>query len=576
MKQASSRVTAAPIAGNAIGASSLRQRTRSSLTDPRLAIFLSMSNAERAHALTAMLDGAAGQEFRQEVTRWIVQQLSVERLVPQAYAEWRPVVREAMLYFGSHLSTPRLVPKVIEQLELSPETLPEVRLLRLIAKVPALQKLGQVIARNRHLHPAVRRELTQLENGIGDVSIDEIHKIIVQELGPRLERYPVEIESKIFFEASVSAVVRFTWCNPKRRQREHGVFKVLKPCVREYFAEEMDLLARLAEHLGSKHKEYGFAEHVLSDTFNDVRRLLQHEVRFRREQLHLAEASRLYRSAAAIRIPKVIRPLCTSTITALSLERGEKITKAAARVPKWQRPRIAGQLIEAVIAVPLLASGKKTIFHADPHAGNLLYNYQSGTLTLLDWALTAHIDEKQRRQLALLFAMTLLRDQDGVYAAIQALSPAGKNSGARQARVIREQVAQFFADQSLPRLPQAVDVMDLLERIAWQGVRLPSNLIMLRKVVFTLDGILHELAGSDARMELVIARRLLYQWLKSPTNLGWPLSIRDWLAVYWSAMFYGSRVAMGIAHQLSAYLRSSVPNDLMNIGGDQATASARR
>ncbi len=553
MKQASSRVTATPIATPAVGAPPRPQLTRLPLADPRLAIFLHMSSAQRTDALTAMLEGVAGHEFRREVVHWIVQLLSVERLVPQTYAEWRPVVCEAMLYFGSHLSTPRFVPKLIEQLELAPDTLPEIRLLRLIAKVPALQKLGQVIARNRHLHPSVRRVLTQLENGISDVTIDEIRKIIVQELGPKLERYAVEIEGRIFSEASVSAVVRLTWYNPERRQREDGVFKVLKPYIGEYFDEEMDLLARLAKHLGLKHEEYGFAEHVLSDTFNDVRRLLQHEVRFRREQLHLGEASHLYSSCAAIRIPMVIRPLCTSTITALTFERGEKITKAAGRVPKWRRPQIAGQLIEAVIAIPLLAPGRKAIVHADPHAGNLLFRNQTGTLTLLDWALTAHIDEKQRRQLAMLFLMILLRDQEGVCTAIEVLSREGKKRSASQSRIIREQVRQFFGEQSWLRLPQAVDVMDLLERIAWQGVRLPSNLIMLRKAVFTLDGILHELAGPNAGMELVIARRLLYQWLKSPTKMGWPLSVRDWFAVYWSALFYGGRVALGIRQQLSAY-----------------------
>lgn len=547
---ASRRITAALIAHDAPDFSPPPQLAQLSVADPRVAFFLNLPKTERVRVLTAMLDGDAGHEFRRELTQWIVQGLSVERLVPQAYVEWRPVVREAMLFFGSHLSTPRLVPKVIEQLELAPDTLPEVRLLRLIAKVPALQKLGQVIARNRHLHPSVKHELTQLENGVCDVTIDAIRTIIVQDLGPKLERYAVEIDDKIFSEASVSAVVRFTWYNPKRRQREHGVFKVSKPYIREYFAEEMDLLARLAEHLGAKHQEYGFAEHVLSDTFNDVRRLLQHEVRFRREQANLHEASRLYSSAAAIRIPRVIRPLCTSTITALTEEYGEKITKAATGPPNWCRSRIAEQLIESVIAVPLLAPGRRTIFHADPHAGNLLYEKQSGTLTLLDWALIGHITEEQRRQLGLLFVMTVLRDQEGVCAAIEALNPRGKRRSAAQVQTIREQVTQFFAEQPLPSLPRALSIMDLLERIAWQGVRLPSNLVMLRKAVFTLDGIMYELAGSSANMEFVIARRLLQRWLKSPTDAGWPLSMRDWLAVYWSAIFYGNRVALGILHQL--------------------------
>ena len=557
MKQASSRTAAAPTARNATGALPASRVAPWSLLDPQVSLFLHLSKADRVRTLTAMLDGAAGREFRRDLTRCIVEALSVERLVPHAYAEWRPVVREAMLFFGSHLSTPRLVPKLIEQLELAPNTLPEVRLLRLISRVPALQKLGQVIARNRHLHPAVRRELTQLENGISDVTISEIRAIIVQDLGPKLERYGVAIDDKIFSEASVSAVVRFTWYNPKLRQREHGVFKVLKPYIREYFAEEMDLLARLAEHLGSKHEEYGFAEHVLSDTFNDVRRLLQHEVAFRREQASLNEASHLYRLFPTIRIPRVIRPLCTSGITALTEEQGEKITKAAARAPKWRRARIAERLIESVIAVPLLAPGEKAIFHADPHAGNLLYSNRSGTLTLLDWALTGHITQEQRRQLMLLFVMTVLRDQRGICAAIEGLSFTNSKQGAAQRRVIREQVTQLFEEQLLPSLPRAINIMDLLERIAWRGVRLPSSLVMLRKAIFTLDGIMHELAGSNAEIEFVIARRLLQQWIKRPTNLGWPLSVSDWLSVYWSAMFYGNRMALQMVRRLAAEARTS-------------------
>jgi ubiquinone biosynthesis protein len=45
-------------------------------------------------------------------------------------------------------------------------------------------------------------------------------------------------------------------------------------------------------------------------------------------------------------------------------------------------------LIEALIAVPLSARGERSIFHADPHAGNLLYDEPTGELVLLDWALT--------------------------------------------------------------------------------------------------------------------------------------------------------------------------------------------
>jgi ubiquinone biosynthesis protein len=421
----------------------------------------------------------------------------------------------------------------------------------LIAKVPGLQKLGQVIARNRHLHPRLRRALTQLENGICDVTVEEIRATIEQNLGLMLKQYKVEIKDKIFSEASVSAVVRFTWYNPERRQRERGVFKVMKPYISAYFAEDMDLLARLAAHLGSKHQEYGFAEHVLSETFDDVRRLLQHEVEFVREQANLQKASCAYRSLASTHIPRVILPLCTDTITAMTEEQGQKITKAVTSMPSWRRRRTAEQLIDSVIAVPLLTPGTNGMFHADPHAGNFLYNKRTRILTLLDWALTGHVSEDHRRRFALLFLMVLLRDKEGVCRAIHSLSMGGKERGAGQARIIRKQVTDFLSERPLVWIPRAADIMDLLERIAWQGVRLPNQLVMLRKVLFTLDGILHDIAGPSELVELVLLQRLLQHWLKGLTSVGWPLSARDWIGVYRSVMLYPSRLAIATLRQYS-------------------------
>jgi ubiquinone biosynthesis protein len=532
--------------------------TRPSWSHLRAAVLLQMPSADRTNALTAMLQSPAGSEVRQEASWWISQALSVKRLVPEVYAEWRPLVRDAMVFFGSHLSTSRLAPKLVEQIELPLDTTPEKRLLRLIARVPGLQKLGQVIARNRHLHRSLRRELTQLENGISDVTAEEIRTVIVQNLGSRLQRYAVEIEPKIFCEASVSAVVRFTWYNPEQRRRERGVFKVMKPYVPAYFGEDMELLARLAEHLGARHHEYGFAKHALPDTFDDVHRLLKHEVEFGREQANLRRAASIYGPEKSIHIPRVIRPLCAPTITALTEEDGQKITTAVAGLPNWHRARVADLLIEAAVAVPLLTPGRNSMFHADPHAGNLLYNKRTGVLTLLDWALTSHLTEEQRRQFSMLFLMILLRDAGRVSKVIEALSLRERKRSSRQKLIIREEVTRFFDRQPLARIPRAVDVIDLLERIAWQGVRLPSHLVMLRKVLFTLDGILHDIGGPRASLEFVIVRCLLRTWLKNPAEIGWPLLPHDWLTVYWSAIFYGSRLAIRGLGQFAPYGCSEV------------------
>ncbi|HTT24786.1 MAG TPA: AarF/UbiB family protein [Candidatus Sulfotelmatobacter sp.] len=498
---------------------------------------------ERTRAIADMLRSTAGQSLRDAMARWIVGEIvPVERLVPEAYAKWRPPVRDAMTFVVACLSVERLAPKLLEQLELPEKTSAEERLLRLIAKVPGLQKLGQVIARNQHLRPALRNALARLENGIRDVKPENIRAIIQRDLGPRLIAYAVDMAPVILSEASVSAVVRFTWRNPESGRRERGVFKVLKPHIPGYFAEDMDYLQRLAQYFGGRHQNYGFPPDLIPDTFRKVRRLLQHEVNFVREQKTLVEARNLYRSMSGVRVPQLIQQLCTPRITALTEEHGIKVTNAAARLSAAGRRKVADQLIEALVAVPLLSARKEAIFHGDPHAGNLLYNNRTGELTILDWALRERLSRKQRRHLALLFLMVSLRDPVGTRNSILALSQQHIRAASPRERVIGEIVTRFLDGLPVRYLPSGVDAMRLLERVALKGVKFPGPLIMLSKVMFTLDGILSDIGSGHTGMSFTIARHIAAHWINNREEFRTPLLTQDWITLECSALLYASRL----------------------------------
>lgn len=505
------------------------------------------TTAEKIRAIEAGLRSPAGQSVRDAMARWIVDEIvPVEALVPQAYVKWRPPVRDAMMFVVAHLSPARLAPKLLEQIELPVETPAEVRLLRLIAKVPGLQKLGQVIARNRHLRPALRKALGKLENGIRDVRPEDMRTIIEGALGLRLKTFAVEIAPGILSEASVSAVVRFTWRNPNTGRRERGVFKVLKPHIPEYFAEDMDYLQGLAQYFGDRHHTYGFPADLIPDTFRKVQRLLRHEVNFKREQKTLLEAWTMYRSIRGVRVPRVILPLCTPTITALTEERGIKVTSAAARLPVSGRRKVAEQLVEALVAVPLFAPVQEAVFHGDPHAGNLLYNNRTGELTIIDWALRERLGREQRRHLALLFLMVSLRDPVGTCNEVVALSQNRIRLTSPRGRIVRECVAEFLESMPASRLPSGADAMRLLERVALKGLKFPASLIMLSKVMLTLDGILGDIlgdmVGSDAGMGFSLARHVAQHWLGNRSAFRSPLVTRDWLTLQCSAFLYASRL----------------------------------
>ncbi len=499
--------------------------------------------AEQILAIEAGLRSPTGQSVRDAMAKWIVDVIvPVKRLVPEAYVKWREPVRDAMMFVVARLSPARLAPKLLEQLELPETTSAETRLLLLIAKVPGLQKLGQVIARNRHLRPALRNALARLENGIRDVKPEEIRVIIQQDLGLRLRTFEVNIAPVILSEASVSAVMRFTWRNPLNGRRERGVFKVLKPHIPEYFAEDMDYLQGLAQYFSDRRRNYGFPAHLLPDTFKKVRRLLHYEVNFVREQKTLVEAWNLYRNIPQVRVPRLIEPLCTHRITALTEERGAKVTDAATRLPAARRREVAEQLIEALVAVPLLSAEENAIFHGDPHAGNLLYDRKTGELIILDWALRERLTHDQRRHLALLFLMVGLRDPLGACNEILALTQPPIRSTSPQRLVIGETVNRFLDELPITHLPSGVDAMRLLERIAFKGVKFPGSLIMLAKVMLTLDGVLADIGGSDAGMGFNISRHVAEHWLTHRQAFRSPLMSKDLITLQCSALLYTSRL----------------------------------
>jgi ubiquinone biosynthesis protein len=507
-----------------------------------IAQLAALSGADRLSTLQAMLDGPGRRMLRRNIGDAIIGMVPVESLVPDDAQRWRPLVADAMRFFFTRLSSPRLAAKIAEQMELPPDTAPEQRLMRLISKMPGLQKLGQVLARNPRLAPALRTALTELENGISDVTAAEVRAILRRKLGSRLTRFGVHLEDRILSEASVSAVIPFTWKNP-HRERERCVFKVLKPHIPACFGEDMALLQQLGTYLAGRQTGYGFALAEVDLMLTEVRLLLGHELDFRREQATLAEAAGTYRGTLGIRVPRIIPVLCTPEITAMTEETGVKVTDAFRRAP-IRRLRIAEQLVEALIAVPLFSARHESTFHADPHAGNLLYDPPNRELILLDWALAERLSLEARRDVVMLAVMMSLQNPGGVRDAVLALHQPGSRKRGAERRIIVRAVDRFFAELPKDYSPGVLDAMQLLDEIALQGVHFDAHLFLFRKSVFTLDGVLHDIAGPEVRMDQIIVRYFLTRWAASFGLFYSPLSLPDFLSVEWNALLYPARKAL--------------------------------
>ena len=497
----------------------------------------------------SLLEGFDFEKDREEIGLLISQMLPVESLVPDIYGEWRPVVRDAVGYLGSHLSENRLVPKLIEQMQLAPDLPLEKRLIILIQQMPSLQKIGQTVARNRNLNARFRKELRRLENGIDDVSATDIIAIIESELGSLMGSHDIKVEREILAEASVSAVIGFTWVDAKSGRCEKGVFKVLKPHIGDHFSEELELLSGLADYFDSRKEQYGLSEVDLCEVFNNVRRLLRKEVDFTNEQATLVSAARRYAQASGIRVPRLIEALSTPLVTAMSAEHGVKVTEAFRSVSdRYKRRQMAVRLIESLVAIPLLSAEEESVFHADPHAGNLFVDEGKRELLLFDWALTAKLSRFERRQILLLLTAVALRDQRLIRRAVVSLCKNDLGQDFTRARILREQVRSFLDKLPQRRIAGVTDSLALLDQLIRAGITFSSSLVVFRKMLFTLDGVLNDVMPG-MRMDPTLlwyltqqrarSRAVFQRFLESPSDeFEFPLSRFDQLRVAWSAQFF--------------------------------------
>ncbi len=324
-------------------------------------------------ALTAAIESmaaAAGDEvFARRMAREIIAHTQPQQAIPAVYARYRAVVRDGIEFFLSQVSRRRLVALAVSQLKLGPAVSHRVRLIELAKRFPTLHKLGQLIARNPHIDPAVKNWLIQLENGIYGTPAKGVREWIVSQLTTTDSADQVQVQSSILAEASVGAVMRFSWHPSASLESVQGVCKVLKPGIRGQLDEELAILEKTAAFFENHRHRYPFKDFRFLEVFQEVRRMLVNEVDLAAEQTHLAAAMDCFGAMAHIQVPRVL-PFSTSAMTAMTYLHGPKITDAA--LGSAERERLAGILFETLVCKPLFGRQASNLFHGDPHAGNIL------------------------------------------------------------------------------------------------------------------------------------------------------------------------------------------------------------
>ncbi len=448
-------------------------------------------------------------------------QVADSNLLPKIYERYRSLLADALCFFLRRLSPVRLRQILTEQLRLAQNISTAERVVALLEHIPALHKLGQVVARDHRLNLTFRTRLQKLESMAPRIPAGQVLRSLEREF-KNWRRAGIEVGPQLLAEGSVGMVLPFVWRSRKTGPR-HGVFKLLKPGICRKLEEDLKVLSLLGEFLDEDCVRLGLPALDYRETFNTIRELLLHEIRLDEEQQNLAEAAAMYESTQGIIIPKLF-PFCSSRLTAMERVFGEKIPDAGPlKREGLDRGRAARLIVRGLLAMPIVSIKPSALFHADPHGGNFLIT-PNNEVAVLDWSLSGRLEKNERIEMVHLFVGAFTSDAQEMERAL------GQLSQRKPDRLVLRQIVNASLSELRPGvIPGLTWLTRLLDALVLRaGLRPSSNLLLFRKSLLSIAGLVADLiqtnqASADELVDEIVMQTFLERWFSEWPSRAWAL-----------------------------------------------------
>lgn len=338
-------------------------------------------------------------------------------------------------------------------------------------------KLGQLISVRRDLFPEdIVAEMSKLQDNAPEVPFSVIRTVVEAELGCPLEEKFRRFDAKPIAAASIAQVHR-----AQLFDGSEVVVKVRRPGVYSEIHTDLEILTRLARLIQEKVPSLPFD---ITEVMNEFARDLKRELDFRNEAYQYRRFARLLEGNPDVVVPAIKWELTTSRILTSEYVEGVKIDDLDGLTRWGLDPKKVAALGARVFLELLMMHG---VFHGDPHPGNLLVT-RSGQVVLLDLGTVGTLSEDTMHQLTELFIALIQRNPRGIVRQLERLGFVTQTVDGRFLADIIEIVDRYYG---LPLAELQLDVVlnEALHLIHQYGIKLPSNLALLVKVLLMVEGI---------------------------------------------------------------------------------------
>jgi ubiquinone biosynthesis protein len=335
-------------------------------------------------------------------------------------------------------------------------------------------KFGQLLSARTDLVPtAIALELSSLQDDVTPLPASEVLALIDRELGEPADELFATFDQYPLAAASIAQVHR-----ARLRDGDEVVVKVQRPDIERLVARDLDILRRLAS---AAEERADWARRIGSVALADgFAANLNEELDFRIEAQNMATIAA---HDGTLRTPLVYRELSTRRVLVEEWIDGRPLRQAQRELAPPERTLLARTLLEGILG-QIFEFG---VFHADPHAGNVLIDCD-GRVVLLDFGSVGRLDRLQQPALAQALAAIARRRAPLLRDALVELST---STDVVDADALERALARFFAQRLGPGMEPGADILnDLLALVVRFGLALDPQLAGVFRALATLEGTL--------------------------------------------------------------------------------------
>lgn len=376
---------------------------------------------------------------------------------------------------------------------------------------PTFVKVGQMAAGRSELPEAWRNELARLQDDVAPFPYSDVSQTIEHELGKPPEEAFATFDPTPLAAASTGQVHAATLPGGER-----VVVKVRRPDIEVTVKSDLNLIQdalNMVERRVEWTRRYG-----LSSLFHEFAENIVTELDYSNESYNARLLRHNMQKFTFVQVPQIHGDYSTKKVLTQERVEGVKISELAALDSSGlDREELAINFFR-VLLQQVLFDG---FFHADPHAGNVWVNLETGRIIFLDMGLMGHLELADRVALGELIWALQDRDAGSV---TRVLATVCYSAGGSRPAVLRPDIERLINENLLlsDTPPSLMALMTgLVSAIARHGFQLRPEFMLAIKAMGQGESIMQNLMGEKpVGYILDVAYTQLKELLREQLTLG--------------------------------------------------------